>query len=128
MDFRELCIPNVDVVALRAVFGLSFCKDLVLELILVLLLFKLDMGFLSAAGVNIFKLFLGATAAVVGVVLFSISSAKVNKQIVVKNVNKHFKKCKHKPSLLFFRRLFVRSLILVKALVLLPDRIDPLKS
>ena len=119
----------MDVVALRAVFGLSFCKDLVLELILVLLLFKLDMGFLSAAGVNIFKLFLGATAAVVvGVVLFSISSAKINKQIVVKNVNKYLKKCKHKPSLLFFRRLLVRSLILVKALVLLPDRIDPLKS
>ena len=118
----------MDVVALRAVFGLSFCKDLVLELILVLLLFKLDMGFLSAAGVNIFKLFLGATAAVVGVVLFSISSAKINKQIVVKNVNKYLKKCKHKPSLLFFRRLLVRSLILVKALVLLPDRIDPLTS
>lgn len=73
-------------VALLAVLGLSFCKDLVLELILVLLLFKLDIGFLSE---NIFKLFLGATTD-----LFSGSS-----------------------SLLFFLRVLVRSLILVKAVL-----------
>ena len=55
--FKKL--PNVEVVALLAVLGESFCNDLVLELILDLLLFKLDIPFLSA--LNILKLFLGAT-------------------------------------------------------------------
>lgn len=52
-------LSNVEVVALLVVLGESFCNDLVLELILDLLLFKLDTPFLSA--LNILRLFLGAT-------------------------------------------------------------------
>lgn len=53
-------LSNVEVVALLVVLGESFCNDLVLELMLDLELFKLDMPFRSA--VNILRLFLGATA------------------------------------------------------------------
>lgn len=53
-------LSNVEVVALLVVLGESFCNDLVLELMLDLELFKLDMAFRSA--LNILRLFLGATA------------------------------------------------------------------
>jgi len=92
-------LSNVEVVALLAVLGESFCKDLVLELILDLLLFKLDTPFLSA--LNILRLFLGATtllATPFPVLEFPFSWG-----------------C---SSLLFFLRFFVKSLILVKVVPL----------
>lgn len=49
----------VEVVALLVVLGESFCKDLVLEFMLDLLLFKLETPFRSA--LNILRLFRGAT-------------------------------------------------------------------
>jgi hypothetical protein len=83
-------LSNVEVVALLAVLGESFCNDLVLELILDLLLFKLDIPFLSA--LNILKLFLGATTLLETPFPFLDSFS----------------------SLLFFLRFFVKSLIFVK--------------
>ena len=94
-------LPNVEVVALLVVLGESFCNDLVLELMLDLELFKLDMPFRSA--LNILRLFLGATA-LDGVEEWFPFPARES--------------FSDWSSLLFFLRFFVRSLIFVNVVPL----------
>jgi len=85
-------LSRVDVVALLVLLGESFCKDLVLEWILFLLPFKLELSPVFDLSLNIVKLFLGAT------LLLKVSGSV--------------------SSLLFFLKFFVKSLILVSVVPL----------
>ena len=96
ITFIKYYSPIVEVVALRVVLGESFCKDLVLEFMLDLLLFRLETPFRSA--LNILRLFRGATRFLLPATPFPVLES--------------FSCCC--SSLLFFRKFFVKSLILVK--------------